>query len=227
MGTFTLRIDDDMRRQLEAAVARKKSRSNRKWDLSEEIRWRLRDSFVNEREEKRDPALRALCFLIRRLTYHVVMPVGGDWRSDLFFYKAFKIAVQQLLDALDPPGPASPPQGLGSQFSIVSSGYPSEKVAQAGLRLAASFHSPEERAAYSADLLLSELNQIRNWTPQWREQQSRLLETFDPYLARSLEWVSGAALNLLNPKPQPQSADVQRSTGTLRPVFLEESDDEN
>src|SRR5437868_5676678 len=91
---LTIRMPDDMREQLEAAA------NQRDWSLTDELLLRLRVSFGREREERREPAMRALCFLMAELAGHIVGPAAArgkselalyDWRSDAFFYRAFKI----------------------------------------------------------------------------------------------------------------------------------------
>src|SRR5262249_25614849 len=86
---------------------KKSARENRHDNLSREIAIRLRTSFAYKRDE--DPAVRALCFLIGELASQT-NPFGrrsetrGAWRSNPFFYAAFKLAVAKLLEALTPPG---------------------------------------------------------------------------------------------------------------------------
>jgi hypothetical protein len=75
----------------------------------------LIDRGLREREEaKRDPALRALLFVIANLADRfsglmLVSKTGGRpkqptrWRTDLFYFKAFKFAIQRLLDILEEP----------------------------------------------------------------------------------------------------------------------------
>ena len=217
---LTIRMDDDMRRQLEAAVGRQKvSKPQKTWNLSQEILWRLRVSLHDEHEEeRRDPALRALCFLIERLTHHIVGPVPAHWRSDLFLYRAFKIAVHQLLDALEPPGP-------GMRW-VLRGKHPDANADAYMQRYIASFDSPEARATHSADLILSELRNIPSWSPRRREQERKLLETLPPYYAISFYGMPDAARDLAL---KPQSGGKVRSTVKVRPILWarrEESDEE-
>lgn len=69
-------------------------------------------------DEERDPALQSLLFVIAQLTADItgerLTPdsefrslVQNEWRNDLFEFRAFKVAVKKLLDALEEP-PAEP-----------------------------------------------------------------------------------------------------------------------
>ena len=130
VAPLSIRMPAEMRKQLEAA-ARANGRS-----LSQELLRRLRESFHRERDKARDPAMRALCFLMAETAHHAVgyhkikpHPPKGltleeaalgeitleeipmfDWRSNPFFYRAFKIAFIKLLNALEPQGEIKPPE---------------------------------------------------------------------------------------------------------------------
>jgi len=193
---LTIRMDDDIRRQLDAAVGRQKLRKPQ-WNLSQEILWRLRVSLHEEHEgERRDPALRALCFLISQLAHHVVGPLPTDWRSNLFFYTAFKIAVHQLLDALDPPGP-----GHGYTLKLKN-----RETSESMRRYLETFESPEARAAYSADVVLSAFREIPRWSHERREEQRKLVETLGPSFVQSFYGMPDAARDL-TPKPRPPTEE--------------------
>src|SRR5262245_35878381 len=113
---FSLRMPEDLRKQLEAA-AEKNRRS-----ASQELLARLNSSLSREKDRERDPALQALLFMIGRLAeglsgIHIPDSIGDDptagkklraewqseWRTDLFKFRAFKFAVGKLLDALEEP----------------------------------------------------------------------------------------------------------------------------
>jgi hypothetical protein len=93
----SIRLPPEMRDQLEAAA----QRSGR--SLSQEMLARLDSSLNRDRNKAVDPAMRALCFLFSQLAYsiHWNMP---NWRSDRFLFKAIKIGITKLLDALEPSG---------------------------------------------------------------------------------------------------------------------------
>lgn len=115
---MTVRMPDSMRSQLEASTKRR-SRGGRKWNVSQELLWRVQDSFNREREKGRDPALKALCYLIGEVAEGVTFPypmrvpeMRPLWRSNPFLYAAFKSAVARLLDELAPAGEIERPGTL-------------------------------------------------------------------------------------------------------------------
>jgi hypothetical protein len=197
---LTIRIDDDLRDQVEeAAIARQK----RNWNLSREIVLRLRTSLSSDRKQQRDPPMRALCFLIAQLADHVVGPkivregkeiTLYDWRADPFFYKAFKIAVGQLLDALDPPGPIKPYEITVENEADLD---PSTR------RYLETFKTPEARAQYSADYVLTALRAIPQWSAETREEQKKLVTEYGlPQLIREFYEMPDAARDLaVKPRP--------------------------
>jgi hypothetical protein len=223
---LTIRIDDDLREQLEAvATARKK----RNWNLSQEILLRLRISLNNEREEQRSPAMRALCFLIAQLADHIVGPkLKGDgkefalynWRADPFFYKAFKIAVGQLLDALDPPGPIKAPKITPEDEA---------KLDPFLRRYIETFKTPEARAQQSADFILTAFRALPQWSAETREEQRKLVTEYGlPQLIREFYGIPDAARDLavkprsdetitITMKPEEINAVVLRKTKVKRP----------
>jgi hypothetical protein len=88
---------------LEAAA--KAVAKHRKWTITDELVSRLRKSFIRDREEARNPALQALCFLFSDLASYMFVDVSEfDWRSNPFLFRAFKIGVAKLLDTLEPRG---------------------------------------------------------------------------------------------------------------------------
>lgn len=110
-SSLTFRIPDDLRRELELEATNGSS-------VSERLMWHLRRSLNRKQEEERDPALQGLLLLIERLAEGIA---GGEltpdkyvrsmfqreWRTDLFKFRAFKVAVKKLLDTLEEP-PESP-----------------------------------------------------------------------------------------------------------------------
>ena len=109
---LTIRIDDDLRGQLEAAAVKRAER-RRGWNLSREILLRLRCSLDKEREHRRSPAMRALCDLISDMAKHDLhTDQQQSWHRDPFTFRAFKVAVTRLLDGLEPAGEKRPPRAL-------------------------------------------------------------------------------------------------------------------
>ena len=113
---LTIRIDDDLRGQLETA-ATKRAKRKQNWNLSQEILLRLRVSLNREHEEHPDRALRALCFVVSEMVRKFFTTegrepeiAGGPWQRDPFTFTAFKLAVGNLLDRLQPPGELCPPR---------------------------------------------------------------------------------------------------------------------
>src|SRR5262245_29055532 len=106
-SSLTFRIPDDLRRQLESEAIDGAT-------VSERLPWHLRRSFNRQSEEERDPALRALLFMIARLAEGISpgelttdmalkAQIQSKWRTELFNFRAFKVAVKRLLDILEEP----------------------------------------------------------------------------------------------------------------------------
>jgi Arc-like DNA binding dprotein len=115
-SVLSLRMPDDMRAQLESAA--KKHRPTKR-SLTQELLKRLERSFNEDREKSRDPALRALLYLIGEVAEGVTNPAPVRlkntrplWHSDPFLFRAFRIAVDKLLDEFEPPGEIKPPPGF-------------------------------------------------------------------------------------------------------------------
>jgi hypothetical protein len=113
---LTIRIDDDLRGQLEAATA-KRAEWKRRWNLSQEILLRLRHSFDKEREHRRNRAMRAICDLISDLGKRELhTDLQQSWHRDPYTFRAFKVAVTKILDGLEPVGEMRPPRTLAAVF---------------------------------------------------------------------------------------------------------------
>ena len=139
---LTVRMPDDMRARLDAA-AKKKG-----WSLSQELLWRLRVSFEKENyANHRDPATRALCFLIAETAQRVHNRIPKQWHRDPFLYRAFKLGVAALLNALEPAGAAKSPL---PEFSKVLTPH---ELQLFGDR----WETPETTAAEAAKLTLTSL----------------------------------------------------------------------
>jgi hypothetical protein len=98
-----VRMPDDLRAQLEAA-ARKRGRN-----VSEELLARLRVSFAREREQRRDPAMRALTFLISHLADRVNLSRSPKWHENAFLFDSFRLAVSKLLEKFKSDGETRSP----------------------------------------------------------------------------------------------------------------------
>jgi hypothetical protein len=140
-------MPDDLRTELEAVAAA------RGHSLTQEMIGRLRESLARERIDRQDPAMRALCFLFQELaeTIHLRQPETRrdfKWHRDPFMFRAFKLGVAQLLDALEPPGEMKPPArvryGAASDSPILK-------------QMAEWFKTPESAATHAAAQTLETL----------------------------------------------------------------------
>jgi hypothetical protein len=128
-------MPDDLRTELEAAAKRRGK------NLTDELCGRLLASFAREHEQKRDPATRALCFLISELgkTTHFG---ARKWHRDPFLFRAFRLAVANLLEALEPAGKLKPPFGNA------------DNATAADQWLVERYKDPETAARHAADITL-------------------------------------------------------------------------
>jgi hypothetical protein len=144
MPSFTWRMPADVRSQLEAAA--KKNGLN----LSDELLRRLRASFVVEHERRRDPAIKALTFLISTATQWVSLAPPGarlNWYRNRFLYRAFQTATQIILAALEPPGEIILPDE--EPFASMD--------ARGRSRMLEKYKTPESAGESAANLVLREL----------------------------------------------------------------------
>jgi hypothetical protein len=101
---MTVRMPSDLRDEIE------RSANKKGWSLSQELLWRLRSSYAKQREEKRSPATRAICFLVGEIARHVDFNRAKGYRSPVewhrspFAFRAFRLALDKLWEALEPPG---------------------------------------------------------------------------------------------------------------------------
>src|SRR5262245_17660810 len=109
-STLTIRIPDDMRKQLEDEAAAKGD------SMAQRLLCHLRQSFNRERDKKRDPALQGLLLMIANIAEvlsHLEGPkseFGTYWLTNWFTFRAFKVAAHHLLEALEePPTPSHYP----------------------------------------------------------------------------------------------------------------------
>ena len=143
---LTIRMPDDLRTELEAA-ARKRGHN-----LTDELLWRLRLSFAKEREQRRDPAMRALTFLIGELAENVHLGLRSfrtKWHKNPFMFQALKLGTTKLLDAIAPPGE------IESPYNDMAKASP--KSAESLQKMANRLRTPEDAAQECADMLLRQL----------------------------------------------------------------------
>jgi Arc-like DNA binding domain len=145
---FSVRMPDDLRAELEASAA-KRGRT-----LTQELLWRLRLSLNRERIDRQDQVTRAICFLISDLAEKLHFRQGDNWHRDPFTFRAFKLAVAKLLDALEPSGEAVSPFAKleGSEVPLL------RRQAECW------FKTPESAATHVATITLQNLFQPRKIT---------------------------------------------------------------
>jgi hypothetical protein len=104
-----------MREELEKA-AKKRDRK-----LSQEVLSRLNYSLNESRRKSRDRSTRGISYLIEEIAEGVTLGAHNVlefpdlrplWRSNPFLFRAFKLAVGKLLDALEPTGEIKSPAML-------------------------------------------------------------------------------------------------------------------
>ena len=140
LANFSTRIQPETRKALEKEA---KATGQSISQLAERL---LITGLAERKASEKDRALHALCFLIGELAHRIVGTLPHDWRSDPFFYEAFKIAVRQVLDALDPPGAKE-----HGEYTVRIRGSLSATQTAAIQHYADSFETPEARAEYVSD----------------------------------------------------------------------------
>jgi hypothetical protein len=164
----------DLRKQLEDEAERN-GRS-----ISQEILHRVQFSFSQKRGKAIDPSIRALSFLMLRIQHSFrneafvlndvwSPPVteGRHWRTDPFFYTAFKFAVQTLLDKFVPVGNDPP----------VTNKTPVEVGIDIGRKIWWELNNPQ---AYDSVLKKSfEELEVKREDPAWRDGLKRLRQEFE------------------------------------------------
>lgn len=110
-AVFSTRIRPETRAALERA-ARESGRS-----LSQEIEKRLEYGLVDSREEP--PELQALCHALSHIAKRVAGLERNTWRSDPFRARAFRVAVDRLLERLSPEGKPTTPADLKAFYELM------------------------------------------------------------------------------------------------------------
>jgi hypothetical protein len=193
MPSFTWRMPADLRKQLETAA--KKSGLN----LSDELLRRLRASFIVEHERRRDPATRALTFLISTAVQWIAFqPSPQSWHRDRFLYEAFFHAVQLILAALMPPGEALAPH---DELLADMENTPGMENSAAMMR--EETKTPEAAGEYAAGVILRQL--FRNIASAEELQQHAVKRSAPPEIKDFLDQFSygmGNARHDLGIKPK-------------------------
>ena len=152
---LTIRMPDDLREKLESS-ARSKDRS-----LTQELLWRLQGSYRKQHEDEfRPPATRAICFLIANLADRITFPeFAGSYRERLavwhrnpFQFRAFRLAVAKLLEALEPLGDMQNP------YEPMVENFPKNDIFKPKYdEMAADLRTPETLAEWFAQSILAEM----------------------------------------------------------------------
>jgi hypothetical protein len=98
-STFSMRMPQELREQLEAA-AKKNRRST-----AQELLRRLYDSFGINRDKTRDPAARALGFLLHEVIDDISYNAPDGWHRSPFMFEAVRLAFAKVLREVQPEGP--------------------------------------------------------------------------------------------------------------------------
>jgi hypothetical protein len=152
--TLSFRLPVRMKEQLAASAAR---RPRGGWSLTQELLFRLAQTFGKERDARRDPAARALCYLLAEVITSVAFNVRPrDWRSDRFAFQTVRLAFNYLLDTLEPPGEIRAPDRTdeGNPFAALGRLW----AVPGDTRFEIVQHqTPEDMARFISHVLLSRL----------------------------------------------------------------------
>jgi hypothetical protein len=168
---LSIRMPPDMRKELESASKKKG------WSLTQELLWRLRVSLNKQQEVRRDPATRAICYLISRMGEKIHKRIPLEWRRNPFLFRAFKIGVANLLDELEPPGEIQSPidQGTLTESTYVDLYRTPETIANDAAR------ETLTSLYYTREMPESQKQAIRSLSlpgePKYGEQLVELLES--------------------------------------------------
>jgi hypothetical protein len=145
-AVLSVRMPAEMRDKLTVSAGRRKPKA---WSLTQEILFRLQRSFDRERDERRDPASRALCYLLAEVISTVAHnSEEGTWRSNPFAFRSIKLAFGQILDALEPKGEIHPPEK--SEDWWVAPGEPLFQFFEG--------NTPDDLARFIRDVILMRLS---------------------------------------------------------------------
>jgi hypothetical protein len=172
LANFSTRIRVETRKALEREATETGQSISQ---LAERL---LVDGLAARRDRKKDRAIRAVCFLISEAAQHV----GGyrpddeknqmlkKWRTDPFFYRAFRIAISRILEALEPPGEIKPPQ-IKVELEIDPKAEKRQGFPEFLQSWVDSFKSPEARGKHTADYILTSLARIPQLSDDEIEEQ--------------------------------------------------------
>jgi len=167
--SVTVRMPEDVYSELEAAV---RQHRNPRRTITDELVARLRHSFGVERQERRDPGLQALVYLIAELAERAHFGIDPErWHRDPWTFGAFKVGVSKLLDVLEPGAGLRDPREMTEQqkgFSERASSLLSEPNAT----VSAEKQGAQIAASTINDLLRRGVPDKWNWTSHLRKQKA-------------------------------------------------------
>jgi hypothetical protein len=108
----SVRMTERLLQLLEQGRKERSKKLKREIKFSQEILYRLQNSFDREHDQARDPAIRAFCFLFSELAQVICVnpALVPDWRFDPWLFQTFKLAVAKLLDRFQPAGKKTLPE---------------------------------------------------------------------------------------------------------------------
>jgi hypothetical protein len=138
----------------------------------------------------------------------------GNWRNDPFFYRAFKIAIGRLLDALEPPGPITAPQ-------FTSEVEDQEKSDHHMARWVDSMRRVEARAEYAANHVIGLFRTLPRITDEQREENIRLVGGLHTSLMNQFYAMPDAARDLaFKPRVEPKAGETVELTANVETIKL-------
>jgi hypothetical protein len=180
LANFSTRIQVETRKALEREA---KASGQSISQLAERL---LVDGLAARRDRKQDRPLRALCFLLGQTAHLVVgsqirvTTLAGvqseftpefSWRSDPFFFEAFRVALSIILEAHKPRGEIKAPK------IVEDADLANPKLAAAyDRRWLETFKSPEARGRWAADYILTSLATVPQMSIEERQRQVKFLE---------------------------------------------------
>src|SRR5262249_31367426 len=139
-------------------------------------------SFARERELNRDQPTRALCFLFSEIIKDLSGPERSDWYRSPFLFRAVKISIAKLLDALEPKGEMRLPPKIAARMeehNKIEVSIEEHKtrhrrdIRDFGAHLAKKYKSPQSAGSQAAQNALRWLSQppseyeIGTGAPHW------------------------------------------------------------
>jgi hypothetical protein len=198
-------------------VPKKKGRS-----LTQELLWRLQSSYRKQHQEEfQPPATRAICFLIGNMTGQLTFSEHQDrdlalWHRSPFQFRAFRLAVTQLLEALEPRGDMQNPYGP------LLERLRDEDVPFWSVQMATFLRTPETLAEWLVSSILGQmLNPRSDLEASIRKAGSGLpdsdLKRYSEYLLDSLYGIADAKRDLeISDPAYPDAMKVVSSIEDLR-----------